>query len=95
LSTASIDWRRSSRRWEDRAKAKAIEIDDLRARLAGAEADAAEARTELARYVIAAQHSIPVELLANLTTEEEMRAYAPRIAAWRAEGRRSGQRGRP
>lgn len=91
---SDVDWKAESRKWEARAKAnkgaadelaalKAASPDgaDLHARLTAAEADAAEARRELARHRVAAECAVPLDLVVG-ETEAEMRANAELILAW-------------
>lgn len=81
LTSARVDWRAHARRWEDRAKANAADVEDLRARLAAAESDIAEARAELARRRIADEHRIPLALVTG-EDEEAMRRQAERVATY-------------
>lgn len=101
--TAGTDWKAEARKWEARAKANSdaakrlAEIEDanktelqkaIEARDA-AQAAAAQAKAEAARYAVAQSTGVPAEVLTG--PGEDLEAYAAALTAWRDDAVKAAQ----
>lgn len=66
-NTPGVDWKAAARRWENRAKARQVELDETRAQLARARAQLAGMRAQARTYRNA--HDLLLESLAGRLDE--------------------------